>query len=623
MALPRKGELSSAQKAAQNFRSKAYMVVDGGHSGSFWPEELIVVTDVQHFLHDHADVGRTDRDDPDMRKLVAFCREKGVPGRPIVWQTLRADGGVDTYVVDGRRRRQARIIINEELKAAGLTPERIDVTIRNDLNPTQLRELVAQSNEGAKLASLAQRIGQARALVDEYRRQYKAENPLGTPDEMALCARAAGHFRGTTGRMILRWTKVGRLAVEAQAFILHEKAPIEVVDELSSLAPEHQSAAIEAAARAKNPKAAKAGIQAFIKGLREQEPARDAGREAPEARETTRRWATRSRQQWMKLEEAFEAYAKTSDADPTIRGVTELLRWARSEIDLPELLKHLGLPALPEAPRPEPVPVQVKTREERATYDAAVLAALQANPEPQAMAAQEIAARAGGTPGQVRAALRRLVEANCVAWSGQAAGTRYIAVEGAVYLPAQPFSRASSSPRTAPFDLRVSAGRAAYDAAIFAAIKRCGTRGTAADVRAAVGGSAEQARAALARLVASGSLLCEDGSYQAVGDSPASPRKALPVDARLVDYFKNVAADHRVTKGKLAEQLGLEPNEVAASLRRLVGDGLVTRGSLGRGAWYGPAHGPGGDGSDKLSIELFDSDRVMKPFPPERLGGTR
>jgi hypothetical protein len=113
-----------------------------------------------------------------------------------------------------------------------------------------------------------------------------------------------------------------------------------------------------------------------------------------------------------------------------------------------------------------------------------------------------------------------------------------------VNLPAQQAVGATSTPRAAPFDLRVSAGRAAYDAAIFAAVKRSETTCTAVDVRAAVGGSAEQARAALARLVASGSLMCESGAYQAVGDSPASPQKP-PIDARVIDYFKGVAADHR------------------------------------------------------------------------------
>lgn len=67
--------------------------------------------------------------------------------------------------------------------------------------------------------------------------------------------------------------------------------------------------------------------------------------------------------------------------------------------------------------------VDTRTAEGRATYDAAVLAALKGMTKPAS--ASNLTAVAGGSPLQIRTALARLIEAGAVHWSGRARGTRY------------------------------------------------------------------------------------------------------------------------------------------------------------------------------------------------------
>jgi hypothetical protein len=588
MAPRKKGNAAHARK-----------VVPGGHIDAFWPDDIIVATDPKHPLYDHADASRTDPNNPSMQRLVAFIREKGVPGRPIVWQDKRDDGGIDTYMVDGRRRRAARRLVNQELAANGLTGERLEVTVRNDLGPVQLRELVAEVNEGAEPPSLAQRMGQACALVEEYYRVAKLNHP-DPPDHGELVARAATKFRGTSADTIHRWTQIGHLVEEAQAFIYQERVPVEAIDALSMLGHESQRKAIEIASGAKSPKAAKKAIQAFASSF-------GSGDE-----DSTSKRRTRTLNQWQQLDRAVEARSTGTPDAPLVAGAREVLRFRRCEIELPELLERLGVQLVKEppakAPTSEPKLVSTRRWQDRAAFDAAVLEVLKKGGRP--MLAQEVGAEAGGTPEQLRVSLHRLVDANCVIWSGKAVATRYTALKGAVLPPPTPPERpkrAASDAPPSPPNLKSHEGRHAYVLAIFEAIeseRAC----TDSELRRLVGGSRSQVRKMLAVLVSEESVeQREDGSYGVIGDPPAS-RKVNPLDVRIALRFEQAAEDDRMTCADLAAELKEDVKDVYASIRRLVHDGLVVRHGHGRGSRYAAAASNGDEDTDDAESQLGAHD---------------
>lgn len=73
-----------------------------------------------------------------------------------------------------------------------------------------------------------------------------------------------------------------------------------------------------------------------------------------------------------------------------------------------------------------PDEVNTRTAAGRREYDAYVLEFIQESED--AVSATEIRNHVGGTSLQVRKAVARLIEAECVTWQGKARGTRYSAI---------------------------------------------------------------------------------------------------------------------------------------------------------------------------------------------------
>lgn len=546
MAIPRSSSGGTRKVTGQ---THLYMEIAGGHRGEFWPEDLIVIKDEAHFLCDRAEPERTDPDDPDIQSLLAHIEAHGVPGEPIFWQEPPdANGKVKTYMVDGRRRLVCWELRNQRLKAEGLTPEKFGGLIRNDLSPTQLRELVAAANKPGKPPSLAQKMRQARGLVDEYRREAKL---LGRkmPSDSVFHERAATHFRGADGQTVARWLQVPRFTLEAQALVLQERAPLEVVDDLAQMSPEQQVEAVNLALKAEDPKLAKLAVETFARNLTrpKAEPASDtetSGTEGgTEGGEPAPKRTSRSAKEWSALRTVVEAHSCDPDDQVTqaVRSTTQnILQWQRCDLDLPGLLAALGYPVAEKEQRDEPVPVSVRTNEEKAAYDAKVLAILQENAG--RMAAQEIGALAGGLPDQVRRSLTRLVEAGYVECEGQASATRYWAMEGATLTPKERPEPVAASTKTRE-------DRVVYDAKVLEVLRSHGGQMSSQEIGEAAGGLPDQVRRSLARLVEA-QRVDRDGKgmgmrYWAV-DAPTSASPLRPAAPNLQTSKGRDAFDARV-----------------------------------------------------------------------------
>lgn len=144
--------------------------------------------------------------------------------------------------------------------------------------------------------------------------------------------------------------------------------------------------------------------------------------------------------------------------------------------------------------RPTPA-VDTRTPRARARYEKALVAALAI--EGGWARAYALRALAGGTPLQARKALGRLVSRGEVQWRGEARATEYRLSAGG--------KKPRAKMKTSAVATRTASGRANYDQAVLSTLD---TRGemSAEQLRAVVGGTPTQLRAAVHRLVAAGSV---------------------------------------------------------------------------------------------------------------------
>ena len=475
--------MTKTAKTAASMRSyrspkaidRLYRVVHGGHLIHLLPEELTVITDPDHFCCDHADPSRTSRDDPDLQDFYRFCLAYGVPGEIVAKQDdpeTVPDGAFRTIVVDGRRHRAVVEWINEGLRKEGKEPIKLAVRVRNDLNETQIRELIARLNEGGKPPSLAQRIGQAVGFEKQYTREILARNARAPIDAELMAKRIAANFPRIGAETVKRWLKVPRFAVEAQVVIETGRGPIDIVDDFAKLTLDEQRQACESLGDISEPKAVKAAVQKFVERKTAEKPTSGTN---PAPTEKPKR--PRKQAEWDALDKALEAHKELEG----VRIFQQIARWQRGEIEEIAVRFALGVP-IEEEEQPAPLPpVDTTTQAGRSAYQRSVFEALAAEPDAW-LASGEIVAQCGGTPDQMHRALKALCKLGLVEKIGNAVHTKYQVVPGAEWPEEVENSKAANSapvdarlavvPGNGPLDLRTQAGRAALDQRVLAALQQ-------------------------------------------------------------------------------------------------------------------------------------------------------
>lgn len=486
--------------AARNYKSpsamdRVYRIVAGGHLIHLLPEELTVVTDPMHFCCDHADPSRTSRDDPDLQDFYRFCKEYGVPREVTGWQEDPAtcEGPFRTLVVDGRREVAVVKWINEELIAAGETPIRLAVRVRNDLNETQIRELIARLNEGGKPPSLAMRIGQAQGFERQYVREIRAKNARAPIDDDALARRIAANFAHIGGETVKRWLRVPRLAVEAKVVIESGRGPLELVDEFAKLSLDQQREACESLGEISEPKAVKAAIQRFVERVKPSKKLDSGDSTVP----TEPKKRLRKQSDWDALISKMEAHKGLAG----VQVFLQVSRWQRAEIEDSELLAGLGV-SLQEEPKPTTVAVDTTTKVGRDAFHRSVFDMLAANPD-RWFSSSDIVAVCGGTRDQMHTALKALHKRGLVDKHGNAVHMKYQVMPDVLWPEEAPTEGKAANtaplPSESSLDLRTNAGRAALEKRILAALAR-GPQCTLADLIASTKACEAGVRAGIKRL---------------------------------------------------------------------------------------------------------------------------
>lgn len=465
-----------------------------------YPEELTVITDPKHFCCDHADAARTSREDPDLIQFYQDALENGIPGEITAYQPPPDhEGNFPTWTVDGRRRRAVALWVNETLKAQGKTPIKLRVRVRNDLDETAIRKLVARLNEGAKPPSLAQQIGQAVGFRDEAIRRIRAVNSRAPIDEGAIHREVSKNFRGKGPDTIARWLRVPLLAIEPKAAIQTERWPIETVDDLAGLNFDQQREAWEAARDAKDPKAIRAAVKAYAESIRKpaaDKPAEEQSSETPTPTEKPKR--PRKQSDWDALVSKLQAHKGLAGVDTFI----EIARWQRGEIEELALFFALGVPIEDDTVKPAARPVDTTTKVGRDAYQRAVFDALAAEPDSWFSSADLIAA-CGGTRDQMHTALKALYKRRLVDKHGNAVHMKYQVMPDVEWPEDVPTAGKAANtaplPSDSPLDLRTNAGRAALEQRILAALAR-GPQCTLADLIASTKACEAGVRAGIKRL---------------------------------------------------------------------------------------------------------------------------
>lgn len=507
-----------------------------------YPEELTVITDPKHFCCDHADAARTSREDPDLIQFYQDALENGIPGEITAYQPPPDhEGNFPTWTVDGRRRRAVALWVNETLKAQGKTPIKLRVRVRNDLDETAIRRLVARLNEGAKPPSLAQQIGQAVGFRDEAIRKIRAVNARAPIDEGAIHREVSKNFRGKGPDTIARWLRVPLLAIEPKAAIQTERWPIETVDDLAGLNFDQQRQAWEAVGDAKDPKAIRAAVKAYAESIRK--PTADKPAEEDEASEAS---APTEKPKRPRKQGDWDALISKLQPHKGLAGVNtfmEIARWQRGEIEELALLFVLGVPIEEDTVKPAARPVDTTTKAGRDAYHRAVFDALASDPDSWLSSADLVAA-CGGTRDQMHTALKALHKRGLVDKHGNAVHTKYQVMPDVRWpenAPTEGKAANTAPPSESPLDLRTHAGRAALEQRILAALAR-GPQCTLADLIASTKACEAGVRAGIKRLKGAVASTGVGRSKRFMLAKPGEPEEVrqtvLPVaveDARAAD----------------------------------------------------------------------------------------